>query len=82
MIQAFGSCNTKVSEILLKEDRAVFSAIQDGLDKANEHATFRAQMVGIPVLYQAELPLIKNQYLHLHDMCVHTSRMVIFTYWR
>ena len=63
MIQALGSRNTKVSEILQKEDRAVFSAIQEGLDKANEHATSRAQKVGIPVLYQAELPLN----LHLHD---------------
>ena len=49
MIQALGSRSTKVSEILQKEDRAVFTAIQEGLDKANEHATSQAQMVGIPV---------------------------------
>ena len=49
MIRALGSRSTKVSEILQKEDRAVFTTIQEGLDKANEHATSQAQMVGIPV---------------------------------
>ena len=57
MIQALGSRSTMVSEILQKEDQAVFTAIQEGLDKANEHATSRAQKVGIPVLSQAELPI-------------------------
>ena len=45
MIQALGSHSTKVSEILQKEDRAVFTGIQEGLDKANEHAISQAQMV-------------------------------------
>ena len=45
LIQNIGSRNTKVSEIVAQEDRAVFTAIQEGLDKANEHATSRAQRV-------------------------------------
>ena len=50
MVKAIGSCNIKVSDILHSEDRAVFTAIQEGLDKANEHATSQAQVVGIAVL--------------------------------
>ena len=49
----------------------MFSAIQEGLDKANEHATSRAQMVGIPALYQAELPLIKtNIWICTMNVCI------------
>ena len=47
LIQNVGSHNTKVSEIVAQEDRAVFTAIQEGLDKANEQATSRAQRVSI-----------------------------------
>lgn len=47
-IQELGSHNTKVSEIVAQEDRAVFTAIQEGLDKANEHATSNAMKVGLP----------------------------------
>jgi len=46
MIENLGSRNTKVSEIVAEEDRAVFTAIQEGLDRANEAATSRAQRVG------------------------------------
>jgi len=45
MIENLGSRNTKVSEIVAEEDRAVFTAIQEGLDRANEAATSRAQRV-------------------------------------
>ena len=48
LIQNVGSRNTKVSEIVAQEDRAVFTAIQEGLDRANEQATSRAQRVGVP----------------------------------
>ena len=40
-----GSQCTKVSEIVEQKDEAVFKAIQDGLDRANEHAVSRAQRV-------------------------------------
>jgi len=40
-----GSQCTKVSEIVEQKDKAVFTAIQDGLDRANEHAVSRAQRV-------------------------------------
>ena len=46
-IQTLGSHNTKVSQIVALEDRAVFTAIQKGLDRVNEHATSQAQKVGI-----------------------------------
>ena len=47
LIQDLGSQNTKVSKIIA-QDRAVFAAIQEGLDRANQHATSRARKVGIP----------------------------------
>ena len=46
MIENLGSRNTKVSEIVAEEDQAVFTAIQEGLDRAKEAATSRAQRVG------------------------------------
>ena len=46
-IQTLGSHNTRVSDIIAEEDRAVFIAIQGGLDRANKHATCQAQKVGI-----------------------------------
>ena len=60
MVKAIGSCNIKVSDVLYLEDRAVFTAIREGLDKANEHATSQAHKVSISVLvpYLAELPLL------------------------
>ena len=50
MVKSIGSCSIKVSDVLYPEDRAVFTAIQEGLDKANEHATSQAQVVCIAVL--------------------------------
>ena len=44
-----GSQCTKVSEIVEQKDKAVFTAIQDGLDRANEHAVSRAQRVSTKV---------------------------------
>ena len=83
MIQAVGSCNTKVSEILLKEDRAVFSAIQEGLDKANVDASSRAQMVGIPsvsgILYTYYMYTVYILYVYSIHMyiCIHRHTVYI-----
>ena len=44
-IQTLGS--HKVSEIVAQQDRAVFDAIQEGLDRANEHATSETHWVGM-----------------------------------
>ena len=44
-IASLGSKCTKVSEIVEQKDQAVFNAIQEGLDKANEHSVSRAQRV-------------------------------------
>ena len=46
-IHTLGSHNTRVSDIIAQKDPAVFTAIQEGLDRANEHAPSRAQEVGI-----------------------------------
>ena len=46
-IKDLGSRNTKVSEIIGPKDQAVFTAIQEGLDKVNESATSQAKRVGI-----------------------------------
>ena len=54
-IKALGSHITEVPEIVAQKDKAVFTAIQNGLDKVNEDSTFRAQRVGIPFNVQAEL---------------------------
>ena len=45
LISALGSSATKVSQVIDNQDRAVFSAIQEGLDKANEGAVSSAQTV-------------------------------------
>ena len=44
-IASLGSKCTKVSEIVEQKDQAVFKAIQEGLDKANELSVSRAQRV-------------------------------------
>lgn len=48
MIKTLGSQNTRISEIIAQEDRAVFTAIQKGVDRVNERATSQAQKVGTP----------------------------------
>ena len=58
LIQDLGSRNTKVSDIIAQEDQAVFTAIQEGLDKANKCATSKAQMVCIPCIVLVELTLL------------------------
>ena len=44
-IEQLGSPCTKVTEIIESKDRAVFKAIQDGLDRANKHAISNAHIV-------------------------------------
>ena len=46
--QTHGSKSAKVSEIVDKKDPAVFTAIQEGLDRANEDISSQAQRVGRP----------------------------------
>ena len=53
LIQTLGSRNMKISEIIAQEDRAVFTAIQKGLDRVNERATSEAHKVGTPCNVQA-----------------------------
>ena len=48
LIQDLGSQSTKVLEIIAQEDKAVFTAIQEGLDKTNDHATSNAMKVSLP----------------------------------
>ena len=59
-IQALGSCNTKVSDIVAQKDRAVFGAIQKGLDKVNEHADSSAQKVSILCIADLSTLLSRN----------------------
>ena len=47
-IQELGCHTNNVSEIVDKKDPAVFTAIQEGLERANQHATSRAEKVGMP----------------------------------
>ena len=42
-IEALGSRCTTVSGVIDSKDRAVFSAITEGLERANKHATSNAQ---------------------------------------
>ena len=45
MIKSLGSDCTTVSGIIEKKDKAVFSAITEGLERANKHAIANAQKV-------------------------------------
>ena len=45
-IQQLGSSCTTVSGVIKSKDRAVFSAINEGLERANQQATSNAQKVG------------------------------------
>ena len=47
LVAALGCSATKVSQIVDNQERAVFSAIQEGIDRANNAATSTAQTVGI-----------------------------------
>ena len=63
MIKTLGSHNTRISEIIAQEDRAVFTAIQKGVDRVNERATSQAQKVGTPCnLQTGHCWTIKTQY--------------------
>ena len=69
LIQTLGSRNTKISEIIAQEDRAVFTAIQKGLDRVNERATPHSHKVGTPrnvqvtVLWIVFTWLLRSHYL-------------------
>ena len=45
LISALGSSATTVSQVIDNKDEAVYSAIQKGIDAANEHAISHAQKV-------------------------------------
>ena len=45
MIAELGSKCTTVSEIVRQKDEAVYTAIQEGLERANQHSASRAQKV-------------------------------------
>ena len=44
-LEHLGSTCTKVSEVIQQKDKAIFNAIDEGLDKANRQATSNAQTV-------------------------------------
>ena len=71
LISVLGSSATKVSQIIDNQDRAVFTAIQDGIDKANEEAIVRPQKVG-PFCYCSGLV---HTYIHIHTH-MHTQLRV------
>ena len=45
LISALGSDATKVSQVVKTHDKAVYAAIQEGIDKANEEAISNAAKV-------------------------------------
>ena len=55
LIKAYGSHNTKVSEIVAENDQAVSTAIREGLEKANKFATSEQYCVCMPFNVQVEL---------------------------
>ncbi len=58
-----GSTCTKVSEVLENQDRAIFDAIQAGIDKANQGAASNAQKVSRTIIIIITLePLSKGQF--------------------
>ncbi len=46
LLESLGSKSTKVSEVIETHDSAVYTAIQDGLERANRQAISNAQKVG------------------------------------
>lgn len=45
-VEQLGSPCTRVSQIIETKDRAVFTAIQEGLDRVNSRETSKAHRVG------------------------------------
>jgi long-chain-fatty-acid--CoA ligase ACSBG len=56
-IQKLGSTATKASEIIQSRDEAVFKAIQDAIDSANEKSISRAQKVQKWTLLQGDFTI-------------------------
>ena len=58
-ITTLGSKCTKVSEVIQQKDEAVYTAIQKGLNKANEHSVSNAQKVlFVTLLYELKLTFL------------------------
>ena len=49
LIAAKGSIATKISQIVDNQDQAVFTAIQEGIDRANAKAISNAATVNVPI---------------------------------
>ena len=49
LIAAKGSSATKISQIVDNKDQAVFTAIQEGIDRANAKAISNAATVNVPI---------------------------------
>ena len=45
LVSSLGSSATKVSQVIETQDKAVYTAIQEGIDKANEEAISNAAKV-------------------------------------
>ena len=82
LIQKCGSHNTSICEIVIQQDKAVFKAIQEGLDKINED---QAQRVCLPcnIYIPAELTSLLFMrvgrvilYVHMHS--VHYKYVILF----
>ena len=56
MIESLGSRCTTVSSVIDSKDRAVFTAITEGLERANQQATSNAQKVSMLCVHMKVWP--------------------------